>query len=76
MTQDQQAAQDQELLLVVRTLERLATRVEAQFHPEMLESGDQDPTGAQLLAYTRSCREILEDPALTARLRAAAPRRW
>lgn len=66
---------DRELLLVVRALERLAVRVEAQFNPDMVE-GDHDPTGSELLAYSRSCREILDDPEVSARLQAVAPRRW
>ncbi|AYF78518.1 hypothetical protein D7D52_37090 [Nocardia yunnanensis] len=76
MTAEHDRQPDHELLLVVRTLDRLATRVEAQFHPEMLESGDQDRSGAQLLDYVRTCREVLDDPAVIARLQAAAPRRW
>jgi hypothetical protein len=66
--------QDRELLLVVRALERLTIRVEAQFNPESVESGDPEPSGERLLAYARSCREILDDPALARRLGAENPR--
>lgn len=66
--------QDRELLLVVRALERLTVRVEAQFNPELVEGGDQEPSGDRLLAYARSCREVLDDPALARRLGAGNPR--
>ncbi|MBF6339850.1 hypothetical protein IU450_28745 [Nocardia abscessus] len=74
MTSPAQPRQDRELLLVVQALERLTVRVEAQFNPELVESGDQTPSGDQLLAYARTCREVLDDPALSARLKASRPR--
>ncbi|WP_216893405.1 hypothetical protein [Nocardia alni] len=76
MTTGQEQDSDRELLLVVRALERLTVRVEAQFSPEMLEAGDHDPAGTELLSYARSCQELLDDPALSSRLQAAAPRHW
>ncbi|MFI6997162.1 hypothetical protein [Nocardia sp. NPDC050175] len=75
MTNPQDLQSDRELVLVVQMLERLAVRVEAQFNPDVVE-GEEDPAGTHLLAYARSCREVLDDPAVSARLQAVAPRRW
>lgn len=69
---------DRELLLVVGSLQKLASRVEARFNPDMDEAAaDADVFAAvELVDFARRCRAVLDDPGVSARLQAATRHRW
>lgn len=67
---------DRELVMLVRTLERLTTRVELAFNPEIDEGQTEGRDETELLAFVKTCRNVLDDPVLSVRLHAGATGRW
>jgi hypothetical protein len=76
--QDLLAVDDRELRLVVTSLQRLALRVESRFNPDISEGADTDDHADdnELVDYARRCLEVLDDPAVIARLLAGRRSRW
>lgn len=77
--QDIVAGPDRELRLVITSLQRLVLRVESRFNPDITEGAEIDHDGvadADLVDYARRCLDVLDDPAVTARLLAGRSSRW
>ncbi len=71
MSRAVESVDDRELVLLATTLERLAARVESQFNADASEGAA--PEAGDLLSYTQKCLDVLDDPTIAARLRAACP---
>ncbi|WP_204808757.1 hypothetical protein [Mycobacterium riyadhense] len=73
------AGPDRELRMVVTSLQRLVLRVESRFNPDVTEGadiGDDSAADDELLGYARRCLDVLDDPAVTARLTSGRTSRW
>jgi hypothetical protein len=76
--QEMLVGDDRELRLVVTSLQRLALRVESRFNPDITEGADTDDSidDQELVDYARRCLDVLDDPAVIARLLAGRRSRW
>lgn len=76
MSDVSERTEDRELAMLVRTLERLTTRIELAFNPEIDEGQGVGLHDVELLGFVHDCRAVLDDPVLSSRLSAGSGSRW